>query len=173
MQAVEDVVVAAAVLLDYQAGALGQPADLRQPSTAADARASAGPEGLEAAVEEDDALLAVEQHEGVGDAFDGVDQVLVGGFRAQPGVAEQPVAGLEFGHGLVEGVGALADLFGQHHRMLEGRIAVVGARGAGFHPLDQRRVDPPQLAVLLFQGGQARLLFSGSHCDPGGRWRLR
>ncbi|MNF70301.1 hypothetical protein D3C84_522070 [compost metagenome] len=173
VQAVEDVVVAAAVFFDYQPGALGQAADLRQPRTAADARAGARPEGLEAAVEEDDALLAVEQHEGVGDAFDGVDQVLMGGFRTQTGVAQQPVAGLELGHGLVQSVGALAHLLGQHHRVLEGRVTVVRARGAGFHPFDQRRVDPLELAVLLLQGGQACLLVSGSHCDPGGRWRLR
>ncbi|MCY1227956.1 hypothetical protein D9M72_402490 [compost metagenome] len=173
MQPVEDVVVAAAMLFDDQPGAFRQATDLREPGAGADARAGAGPEGLEAAVEEDDALLAVEQHEGIGDAFDSVDQVLVGGFRPQSGVAEQAVAGLEFGHGLVQRIGALAHLFGQHHRMLEGGVAVVAAGSAGFHPFDQRRVDAPQFAILILQRRQPGLLFSGIHCAPGGQWRLR
>ncbi|MNO81044.1 hypothetical protein D3C76_722690 [compost metagenome] len=137
-----------------------QPLDLGQTHAGDDTHAAVGPERLEPAVAQHDALVLVEQHEGVGDAFDGVDQVLVGGFGPQPGFAEQMVAGLEFGHGLVQGVGAFAHLFGQHHRMLERRVGVVAAGHTGLDAFDQRAIDPLQLEVFVLQPGDLGLQFS-------------
>lgn len=174
VQAVEAVlVVAAALFFDDQPGALGQATDLVEAGAADDSGAAAGPEGFEAAVEQDDALLGVEQDEGVGDALDGVHQVLVGGLGTQAGIAEQAVAGLEFGHGLVQRVGAFTHLFGQHHGMLEGGIGPFATGSAGFHPFDQGGVDAPQLGVLPLQLGEPGALFSVRHGGCGGRWRRR
>src|SRR5690606_31079281 len=89
VQAVDRGLVAlAAVLFGDQATAVSQPAHVRQAGAAVDASACAVPQRLEAAVEEDDALVLVEQYEGIGNALYGVDQVLMRGFRTHAGVAE-------------------------------------------------------------------------------------
>ena len=90
-------------------------------------------------------------------------------FGTQAGVDQQVVAGLEFGHRLVQRVGALAHLLGQHHRMLEGGVGVVALGHAGLDALDQRHIDPRQLEVVLLQPGQ----LSGQVSAGLGQWRPR
>ncbi|MNO76213.1 hypothetical protein D3C76_672840 [compost metagenome] len=144
-----------------QATGRHQPLDLGQAHAGNDAHPGVGPEGLEAAVAQHDPLVLIEQHEGVRDAFDGVDQVLVGRLGPQSGFAEQMVAGLELGHGLVQGIGAFTHLLGQHYRMLERRVRVVATRHAGLDALDQCAIDPLQLMVFVLQPGDLGLQFSG------------
>jgi hypothetical protein len=120
-----------------------------------------------------DALLAVEQHEAIGDALDGIDQVLVGGFRAQTRIAEQLVAGLQLGHRLVQRIGAFAHLLGEHYRVLESRIGIVAARMDRFDPLDQRGIDAFELVVILFQRRAAGLQLGDISLGRDGQWRLR
>ena len=173
-QAIEHLLaLTAALLLHHQAGALAQALDLLQPGARGDARAAVTPEGLEAAVEQHDALLAVEQDEAVADTFDGVDQVLVSGFRAQARIAEQLVAGFQLGHGLVQGIGAFAHLLGQHHRMLEGGVGIIAPGMGRFHPLDQRGVDPLEFEVVALKLRQARPQLGLISLGRGGQWRLR
>ena len=62
----------------------------------------------------------------------------MGRFGAQARFAEQMVAGLEFGHGLVQGIGALTHLLGQHHRMLERGVRIIAPGDAGLDAFDQR-----------------------------------
>ncbi|MCY1492669.1 hypothetical protein D9M68_264780 [compost metagenome] len=173
VQAVKGLGVAALVFLDDQPGALRQALDLGQPGAGADPRATARPERLEAAVEQHNALLLVEQHEGVGNALDGIEQVLVGGLGTQAGGAEQLVAGLQLGHRLVQRVGALAHLLGEGHRVLEGPVGIVAARAAGLDAFDQRGVDALQLALVLLQRGDPRLQLSARIDREAGRWRRR
>ncbi|MNT80138.1 hypothetical protein D3C72_2195640 [compost metagenome] len=78
----------------------------------------------------------------------------MGGFRTQARFAEQMIAGLELGHGLVQGIGSLAHLLGQHHRMLERRVRVVATGHPGLDALDQRAIDALQLVVFMAQAGQ-------------------
>ena len=99
--------------------------------------------------------------------------MLVGGFRAQACIAEQLVAGFQFGHGLIERVGALTYLLGQHHRVLEGGVGIVATGMDRLDPFDQRGVDPPQFAVLQLQGGATRLQLGSISHGQGGRWQLR
>lgn len=58
---------------------------------------------------------------------------------------------IQFDEGMLQGLGALADLLGQQHRVLEGGIGGAAGDAAGLDPLDQRRADPPQPSVLLLQ----------------------
>ncbi|MNO75905.1 hypothetical protein D3C76_669680 [compost metagenome] len=164
-------VVAAALFLDDQPAALSQPAHFLQAHAGADARTGLAPEVAVAFVEQHDALLRVEQHEGIGDAFDGIQQVLMGGLGAQPRIAEQLVAGLQLDHRLAQRIGALAHLLGQHHRMLESAVGVVAAGIGGFNALDQRRIDPPQLVVVALQLVDARQQLSVRRCPGDGQWR--
>ncbi len=166
-------VALATVLLHDEAGAFGHAPHLGQARAGIDARAGACPKRFEAAVEQHDALIAVEQHEGVGDALDGVHQMLVSGFRAQAGIAEQLVAALEFSHRLIQGIGALAHLLGQFHRVLEGRVGGIAAGTAGFHTLDQCRIDALELVVFPFEFGLPRQQLSDSPVLPVGQWRHR
>ncbi len=83
------------------------------------------------------------------------------------------VAGLELGHGLVQCIGALAHLLGQHHRMLERRVRVAAPGHAGLHPLDQRCVDALQLVVFVLQSGNLRLQISDGRGRDVGQWQLR
>ncbi|MNH10304.1 hypothetical protein D3C79_697780 [compost metagenome] len=143
LQAIQQVLVAGtALLFAEQAAAVHQALDLGQAHAADDADATVGPERFEAAVEQHDAQVRIEQYERVGDTLDGIDQVLVSGFRTQAGIAEQVVAGLELDQGLVQRIGTLAHLLGQHHRVLERRIGVVRPRRAGLQAFDQCGVDP-------------------------------
>ncbi|MNZ65953.1 hypothetical protein D3C78_841570 [compost metagenome] len=174
MQAVEGaLLLGAAVFLDHQPGADRQALDLGQAHAAADAALQVAPQRLEAAVEQQDALLGVEQHEGVGDALDGVDQVLVGGLGAAARLAEQRIAGLQLGHRPVQRVGALAHLLGEHHRVLEGGVGVGALRTGGLDALDQCGVDPFQLEVARFQLGEPDAQLSGTGPVRVGRWRRR
>jgi len=118
-------------------------------------------------------LLGIEQHEGVGNTLDGIDQVLMSRFRAQAGLAEQMITRLEFGHGLVQGIGALTHLLGQHHRMLECGIRIVTASDAGLDAFDQRRVDALQFLVIVLQDGDLRLQFSAVQGSGRGQWQRR
>ncbi len=118
-------------------------------------------------------MLLVEQHKRIGDAFDGIDQVPVGRFRPQPRLAQQVIAGLEFGHGLVQRIGALANLLGEHHRVLERRIRVIAPGYAGLHPFDQRLVDAPQLAIFMLQGSELGLQLNDGRGRDVGQWQLR
>ncbi|MNM83546.1 hypothetical protein D3C81_956090 [compost metagenome] len=174
VQAVEGaLLLGAAVLLDHQPGADRQALHLGETHAAADAVLQVAPQRLEAAVEQQDALPGVEQHEGVGDALDGVDQVLVGGFGPPARLAEQRIAGLQLGHRPVQRVGALAHLLGQHHRVLEGGVGVGALRTGGLDALDQRGVDPFQLEVARFQLGEPDAQLSGTGPVRVGRWRRR
>ncbi len=166
-------VALAAVLLDDQSGALGQLAHVDQPRAGVDTRAGAAPQRLETTIEQHDALLVVEQHEGIGNALDGIDQVLVGGFRPQARVAEQLIAALEFGHRLVQRIGTLAYLLGQFHRMLEGCIGRITPGAAGLDPFDQGGVDARQLAVLALQLGLARQQVNERPALQADQWRHR
>ena len=118
-------------------------------------------------------MLRIEQDEGIGDAFDGVEQMLVGGLGTQASVAEQLVAGLQFEHRLAQRVGALADLLGQHHGILEGAVGLVALRGARLDASDQRLVDPLQLVPLFFEGDDPRLQLSDGHLHGVDQWRPR
>ena len=99
--------------------------------------------------------------------------MLVGGLGTQASVAEQLVAGLQFEHRLAQRVGALADLLGQHHGILEGTVGLVALRSARLDASDQRLVDPLQLVPLFFEGDDPRLQLSDGHLrgsangDPG------
>ncbi len=166
-------VTLAAVFFDDQPGAFGQPAHFGQARSGIDARAGTAPQRLEAAIEQHDALIAVEQHEGVGNALDGVDQMLMRRLGAQARVAEQTVAGLELGHGLVQRIGALADLLGQLHRMLEGCIGRIAPRAAALDALDQGGVDATQFLVFAFELGQPGQRINGHIVLLGGQWRRR
>jgi hypothetical protein len=150
-----------------------QALDLGKTHPRDDPHPTVGPERLETAVEQDDPLLFVKQHECIGNALDRIDQVPMGRLRPQPRFPQQMVAGLEFGHGLVQRIGTLTHLLGQHHRMLEGCVRVVATSHAGFHPLDQRVVDAPQLVVFVLQGGELRLQLSDGRGRDGGQWQLR
>ncbi|MNG23008.1 hypothetical protein D3C84_1075620 [compost metagenome] len=97
----------------------------------------------------------------------------VRGFSSQARFAEQVIARLEFGHGLVQGVGALTHLFGQHHRMLERRVGVVASGDTGLDPFDQRTVDPLQLVVVMLQAGDLRLQLSDVQGTGLGQWQPR
>ncbi|MNI44898.1 hypothetical protein D3C73_992950 [compost metagenome] len=145
-------------LLGEQPGGEHQAFHFAQAHAGVDPYPAIAPEGLEAAVEQDDALLGIEQYKGIGNALDGIDQVLVRGFRPQACFAEQAIARLELGHRLVQGVGAFAHLFGQHHRMLECPVRVVATGDAGFDAFDQRRVDAPQFLVFVLKTGNPGLL---------------
>jgi len=155
LQAVQQVFVGVpARFFGEHAVAHHQALDLGQAHPRVDPHAAVAPERLETAVEQDDALLGVEQHKGIGNAFDGIDQVLMGGFRTQARFAEQMIAGLELGHGLIQGVSALTHLLGQHHRMLERRVGVVATGHPGLDALDQRAIDALQFVVFMAQAGQ-------------------
>ncbi len=99
--------------------------------------------------------------------------MLVGGLGTQASVAEQLVAGLQFEHRLAQRVGALADLLGQHHGILEGAVGLVALRGARLDASDQRLVDPLQLVPLFFEGDDPRLQLSDGHLRGVGQWRPR
>ncbi|MNF99933.1 hypothetical protein D3C84_828520 [compost metagenome] len=150
-----------------------QALDLAQAHAGVDPHPAVGPERPEAAVKQDNALIGIEQHEGIGNALDGVDQVLMGGFGTQAGFAEQVVARLELGHGLVQGIGAFTHLLGQHHRMLERGIGIVAAGDAGLDALDQRRVDALQFLIVVLQDGDLRPQFSAVQGSGRGQWQRR
>ncbi len=85
LQAIQHMlIILAAIFFAEQSIGGHQPLDLAQPHPGHDAHPAVGPECLETAVEQDDALLCVEQHERIGNALDGVDQVPMGRFRPQP-----------------------------------------------------------------------------------------
>ena len=172
-QAVQGLLVAAALFLDDQPAATRQPVQFGATHARTDPRPAVDPQRAEALVEQHDALLRIEQDEGVGDAFDGVEQMLVGGLGTQASVAEQLVAGLQFEHRLAQRVGALADLLGQHHGILEGAVGLVALRGARLDASDQRLVDPLQLVPLFFEGDDPRLQLSDGHLRGVGQWRPR
>ena len=167
------VITTAALLFHHQAGALAQAFDLGQPRTATNPRAAASPERFETTVEQDNALLAVEQHKSVGDTFNCIDQMLVSSFSAQACITEQLVAGFQLSHGLIERISALTHLLGQHHRMLEGSVSIIATRMHRLNPLNQRGIDAPELVVLQFQGDTARLQLGSISHGQGGRWQLR
>ena len=110
-------------------------------------------------------------------ALDGIDQMLMRSFGTQAGVAEQAVAGFQFGHRLVQRIGAFAHLLGQLYRMLEGGVRRVAPGAAGLDSLDQRRVDAPQLMVFALELGLPVELLNGHlFLQPvhlAGRWRRR
>ncbi|VFS93578.1 Uncharacterised protein [Pseudomonas aeruginosa] len=172
-QAVQGLLVAAALLLDDQTAAARQPVQFGAAHARTDPRPAVDPQRAEALVEQHDALLRIEQDEGVGDAFDGVEQMLVGGLGTQASVTEQLVAGLQFEHRLAQRVGALADLLGQHHGILESAVGLVALRGARLDASDQRLVDPLQLVPLFFEGDDPRLQLSDGHLRGVGQWRPR
>ena len=153
-QLVQQMAVGGGVSIDDQPGAQRHALDLTQRGTLGDTHVGALPERGKAAVVEHDALVLVEQHEGIGHAFDGVDQVVVGFLGAGAGIAQQAVAGLQLGHGVVQRLGAFAHLFSQLHRVLKRRVAFGALTGAGFDPLDQRGVDAFEFAVFRAQGFQ-------------------
>ncbi len=99
--------------------------------------------------------------------------VLVGSLGPLPGLAEQPVDRLEFGHGLVQRIGAFAHLLGQHHRMLERGVWIVAPGHARLDALDQCVIDALQLVVLVLQPGQLGLQFSDRQEAGCGQWRPR
>ena len=174
LQAIQQVFVGLpARLFGEQTVVHHQTLDLGQAHAGADPHPAVAPEGLEAAVEQDDALLGIEQHEGVGDALDRVDKVLMSRFCAQARFAEQVVAGLEFGHGLVQGVGALSHLLGQHHRMLERGVGIIAPGDPGLDAFDQRGVDALQFLVVVLQAGDLRPQFSAVRGTALGQWRRR
>ncbi|MNF87690.1 hypothetical protein D3C84_701630 [compost metagenome] len=174
LQAVKQVFVGMpAWLFGEQAVVHHQPLDLGQAHAGIDPHPAVAPERLEPTVEQHDALLGVEQDEGVGNAFDGIDQVLMRRFRAQAGFAEQMITGLEFGHGLVQGIGAFAHLLGQHHRMLECRVRIVAAGHPGLDPFDQRAIDALQFMVFQAQPGQLGLQLSDVLGHGHGQWQRR
>ncbi len=174
LQAIQQVFIGMpARLFGEQAVAHHQALDLAQAHASVDSYSALAPERLETTVEQHNALLGVEQHKCVGNAFDGIDQVLVRRFRTQAGFAEQMIAGLEFGHGLVQRIGALAHLLGQHDRMLEGRVRIIAASHPGFDPLDQRTIDALQFVVFKTQPGEFGLQFSDVLGHGRGQWQRR
>ncbi len=60
-----------------------------------------------------------------------------------------------------QGLGALAHLLGQHHRVLEGGVGRGGRHVALFHPFDQGIADAAQAGVFRHQAGFVKI--------PGGR----
>ena len=162
------------VLLHHQPGGQGQLAYLAQTHAPPDtAITRPPPQGLEAAVEQQDALAVVEQHEGIGNALDGVDQVLVRSFGLAARLAQQLVAGLQFDQRAVERIGTLAHLLGQHHRMLEGGIGIGTVRPGRLHPFDQGGIDALQTVIARLQRVNTGLQLSGTGFGRGDRWRHR
>ncbi len=95
------------------------------------------------------------------------------GFRAQPRIAKQLVAALEFGHRLIQSIGALADLLGQLHRMLKRRIGGIPPGATGLDALDQRSVDALELEVFPLEFGLPRQQLSDLPGLPVCQWRHR
>ena len=77
-----------------------------------------------------------------------------GDLLAQLGV-HRPQLGVDLAQlieGTMQGLGALADLLGQQHSVLEGRIGRTAGDTAGLDALDQRRTHLVQPRILLDQG---------------------
>ena len=100
-------------------------------------------------------MPVVKQYKTVRDALNGITQALAGGFGFLPGTTQGFIAALQFLHGLVQGLGALPHLFGQHHGVLESRVGLRFMGRAGFHPHDQCIANPPQALIFRLKLGNA------------------
>ena len=86
-QLMQQVAVGGSIGIDDQPGAQRHALDLAERGAFGDAHVGALPERGKAAVIKHDALVLIEQHKGIGHAFDGVDQVVMRLFSAGARIA--------------------------------------------------------------------------------------
>ena len=109
------------------------------------------PEAHVGLVEQDQAILGVEQGKAFVDRFDRIAQPRFGRFGIGMGLGQLGIDRGKFAHGLFERAGAVAHQLLQRDRPLEHRKGGMRQVGRSLHPVDQGGVDLAQLAQFAFQ----------------------